>query len=521
MRKLLFALLAFVFATAAQAQFADQRQYAPATTGSANAQIVSIPNYALNPGVAIRFRASFSNSGALTINVNGTGAVPVMKQTATGLAALSGGEVVAGQIAEVFFDGAQYELLNTANASYAFAGTSGGSANAQTLTAPAPFTGQQITFIAGFSNTNAMTLNGIAVDRDTIAGPVPLIGGEVHVGNIVSVAYDNVLALYHLVTYISPSQFYNVLASAATTDLGTSHSPNVTISGTTTITSFGSSAAVTAPIYRVGFSGSLLLTHNGTSLILPGATSITTQAGDSLVAQYLGSGNWRVLSYNVATIPPIPRAAQVTVYAASATGTYTTPTGAIELDVEMCGAGSGGGGAGTTSTGGNGGAGTASTFGASLTANGGAATPLSGATALATAATASGGDANLSGALGQAGSYVNGTNWYGGGGMGASSYYGGGASGGWITAAGSVGAAASAHAPCAGGGGGVPNASGVSANPGFGGNAGAFLTKVISSPAATYAYTVGAAGTGGTAGTSGSAGGNGSDGFIKVTAKFQ
>ena len=99
-------------ASPAFAQFADQRQYAGNTTGTANAQLVAIPNYALNPGVAIRFVASFTNTAALTLNINSTGVVPAQKQTSGGLVPLLGGEVVLNQLSEVVFDGAQFELLN-------------------------------------------------------------------------------------------------------------------------------------------------------------------------------------------------------------------------------------------------------------------------------------------------------------------------------------------------------------------------------------------------------------------------
>jgi hypothetical protein len=86
------------------------------------------------------------------------------------------------------------------------------------------------------------------------------------------------------------------IASATTTDLGSNIAENVTVSGTTTITSFGSTAPVGATKF-VYFSGALLLTHNGTSLILPGAANITTAAGDCLIARHESSGNWRVLTF--------------------------------------------------------------------------------------------------------------------------------------------------------------------------------------------------------------------------------
>ena len=82
------------------------------------------------------------------------------------------------------------------------------------------------------------------------------------------------------------------VASASTADLGAAVGRIVNITGTTTITSFGT---VAAGIWRVvTFAGALTLTHNATSLILPGGASITTAAGDSLIAESLGSGNWKV-----------------------------------------------------------------------------------------------------------------------------------------------------------------------------------------------------------------------------------
>lgn len=94
---------------------------------------------------------------------------------------------------------------------------------------------------------------------------------------------------------LSALQPYATIASAATTDLGTVSSQNVTVTGTTTITSFGTVAAGT--FRRLVFSGILTLTHNATSLILPQGGNVVTAAGDSLEAVSLGSGNWRVTSY--------------------------------------------------------------------------------------------------------------------------------------------------------------------------------------------------------------------------------
>jgi microcystin-dependent protein len=85
------------------------------------------------------------------------------------------------------------------------------------------------------------------------------------------------------------------IASAASTDIGAVEGLYHDITGTTTITSLGT---VRAGILKVlKFEGALTLTHNATSLILPGGTSILTVDGDIGVFLSEGSGNWRCVSY--------------------------------------------------------------------------------------------------------------------------------------------------------------------------------------------------------------------------------
>lgn len=95
------------------------------------------------------------------------------------------------------------------------------------------------------------------------------------------------------------------IASAGTTNLAAATGVFVHITGTTTITAFGSAAA---GVERdLVFDGILTLTHNSTSLILPGGANIATAAGDTATAISEGSGNWRVVSYNRAI--PFPATA--------------------------------------------------------------------------------------------------------------------------------------------------------------------------------------------------------------------
>lgn len=93
------------------------------------------------------------------------------------------------------------------------------------------------------------------------------------------------------------------LASAATVAIGAAAANSVTITGTTTITAFDSIASGATCV--VTFAGALTLTHNATSLQLPGSANITTTAGDTAEFVSLGAGNWDCLWYQCADGQPM------------------------------------------------------------------------------------------------------------------------------------------------------------------------------------------------------------------------
>lgn len=124
------------------------------------------------------------------------------------------------------------------------------------------------------------------------------------------------------------------IASATTTDLGAVEGLAHDITGTTTITGFGT---VRAGIWKViKFEGALTLTHNATSLILPGAANITTADGDTAIVISEGAGNWRCVAYVKANGKPIAGASgaitssDFTMSTARLLGRTTASTGAIE-----------------------------------------------------------------------------------------------------------------------------------------------------------------------------------------------
>lgn len=110
------------------------------------------------------------------------------------------------------------------------------------------------------------------------------------------------------------------VASATTCDIGAVASHRVSISGTTTITGLGT---VPNQIRFGSFTGILTLTHNATSLILPGGASITTAAGDTFVASSDSSGNWRFLVYQ--------KASGAAVTGGSGSGSPSIPQGRLTL----------------------------------------------------------------------------------------------------------------------------------------------------------------------------------------------
>jgi len=92
---------------------------------------------------------------------------------------------------------------------------------------------------------------------------------------------------------INESKGANV-ASGTTVDLTNTTGNFIHITGTTTIT------AITLPSgfeRTVVFDGILILTHNATTLILPGEADITTAVGDTATFRGDGTGNTRCVSY--------------------------------------------------------------------------------------------------------------------------------------------------------------------------------------------------------------------------------
>ena len=72
--------------------------------GTANAQTATVSAFASTNGQTFYFKAGYTNTGALTLTVNGGSAISVVRDTPTGTVALTGGEVVANNIIGATYD---------------------------------------------------------------------------------------------------------------------------------------------------------------------------------------------------------------------------------------------------------------------------------------------------------------------------------------------------------------------------------------------------------------------------------
>jgi hypothetical protein len=84
----------------------------------------------------------------------------------------------------------------------------------------------------------------------------------------------------------------------------------VHVSGTTTITSFGTVSA--GARFILCFDNAVVVTYNATTLIIPGAANITTTAGDCMMLISEGTGSWRVVGYFPGTGLPVGTVTAVT-----------------------------------------------------------------------------------------------------------------------------------------------------------------------------------------------------------------
>jgi hypothetical protein len=186
-------------------------------------------------------------------------------------------------------------------------------------TANIPMGGFRLTGLGNaIANTDAAALGQVMPRNGSLAATADIPMGGFKITGLAAGTADTDAANFAQV--IADGTAWVDLASAATTDLGAQTSNNLRITGTTTITGFGTAASGVRRELR--FAGALTLTHNATSLILPGGANITTAAGDTATAVSLGSGNWVVANYQRAAVVPLAQTPPITPTSAAGPGNW-------------------------------------------------------------------------------------------------------------------------------------------------------------------------------------------------------
>jgi microcystin-dependent protein len=85
------------------------------STGSANTQNIASTPIVLRSGAMVQFTAGFTNTGPLLVNVNGGGNKNVFRNSQLGSTQSVGGEVVAGQLVRLVYDGTEWVCLSCAS----------------------------------------------------------------------------------------------------------------------------------------------------------------------------------------------------------------------------------------------------------------------------------------------------------------------------------------------------------------------------------------------------------------------
>lgn len=149
--------------------------------------------------------------------------------------------------------------------------------------------------------TGKPTFAQIALTQDgAVATPGVAFAADPNTGlyrigaDTLGLAAGGVEALRATATGVNFTADSTTVASAATTDLNSATTLKVSISGSVTVTSFGTTPYL---VKLCRLTGAPLLTHNATTLILPGAANIQGAAGDTFIATSDSSGNVTVRAY--------------------------------------------------------------------------------------------------------------------------------------------------------------------------------------------------------------------------------
>ncbi|HEY1804955.1 MAG TPA: hypothetical protein VGG45_10795 [Terracidiphilus sp.] len=245
-----------------------------ADSGAANALIVSLsPSPTIVAGSLVVVLVAATNTGASTIAVNGGSATAITKD---GTTALTGGELTAGQIVFLVYDGTEYQLIGGTGSS------SSGTVTSVALTVPArqSVSGSPITS----SGTLAITDNNETAN-EVFAGPSS--GSAATPGFRALVPADLPVATTSALGAVKPDGSTITVSAGVISATSSSGKPSVTFSIAT-----GAAASPAAPYVLAPVAGTVSNCY---------FTTLTSDSGTNLVFNLKKNGT-SVLSGSSATV---------------------------------------------------------------------------------------------------------------------------------------------------------------------------------------------------------------------------
>lgn len=221
-------------------------------------------------------KTTWIDSGEATPNTN-----PITLDSAGGCVLYGSGAyrtIVKDSLGNLIYDAITQDTLSLLSASGVYGGTSTGSANVQVLAVSAVSAltlGQLIIFIAGYTNTAALTLNvsGIGatnVYKQSLSGPVALAGYEIQAGQLVTVSYDGTefqfLGATSNTATLNEAQSFTAAQRGAPVVLtyNTTLTPDFNIGNNFSVTLTGNATLANPLNQTAGQSGQIVITQDGT-----------------------------------------------------------------------------------------------------------------------------------------------------------------------------------------------------------------------------------------------------------------
>jgi hypothetical protein len=155
-----------------EAALATTALYLTSVAGTANAitATTSPATSAYSTGQVLFLVPASANTGAVTLNVNGLGAVAVTRATG---AALAGGELVAGRLYELVYDGTGFRLTSTpyleGSATYDPPSLADGAGVTTTVTVTGAALGDYVPAVSFSQNLNGITVTAWVSAANTVS----------------------------------------------------------------------------------------------------------------------------------------------------------------------------------------------------------------------------------------------------------------------------------------------------------------------------------------------------------------